>query len=361
MATDIQDKLTIIVGAGASKEFGLPTGKELSQKIVELLSERSDHFSTSFTDYEFNRALEIALDTRAVPGKKQEIFNAAKLIRENLPIAPSIDNFLHTHRADQSTVWIGKLAIVFLLLRAEADSSLKVDPSNLYNKLDLKNVADTWLGQLFTQLAVAGDFSSFSARLKKIYFISFNYDRCIQQFFVFAARQYFNLDESQVKLMLSDLNIHYIYGSIGEYRIKSSVETSFGSPLNAHNCLSLVDKIQTFTEGRDAQDREALAVAIDGAKELYFLGFGFNKLNLDRIFPTNGFACRSVFATTLGQPELAISQIDAYLGRKLGQYTKTGSRDWFRMGSALITLKSIPSRDLIWECHRNFQTSPRHE
>ena len=42
-------KTLIVVGAGASKEVGLPTGKELKGKIIELLADR--FFQDAFQQY----------------------------------------------------------------------------------------------------------------------------------------------------------------------------------------------------------------------------------------------------------------------------------------------------------------------
>jgi hypothetical protein len=353
----VKDNICIVLGAGASKEFGLPTGKELAEKITGLLSTKTEPFNAYFTDSEFNQAVETAIRSGLVSGK-QSIFTAARLIRDNLPIAPSIDNFLHTHRQNTDLVWLGKLSIIFTLLRAEASSILVIDRSNSNNRLDLKKASVTWIGQLFTQLLVAGNFDAFANRLKKISFVSFNYDRCVHQFIAFASKQYFDLTDTQVNHLLSNLNVHYVYGSIGEYDFRGGNESNYGHHPTAYNSLGLIGKIQTFTEGRDAKDREEIRHYIDGAREVYFLGFGFNKLNIERIVPPEGYACNSVFGTTLGQPELAASQIQEELRLNFAKFLIDANGERVRYDSIEPVLKHVPCRDLIWECHRNFQTAP---
>jgi hypothetical protein len=357
MAQIVKDTICIVLGAGASKEFGLPTGKELAEQIIKLLNCKIDPFTAYFTDSEFNLAVEHAVRLGLVSGK-QRVFDAARLIRDSLPIAPSIDNFLHTHRHNADLVWLGKLSIVFTLLRAEASSLLVIDRSNSYNKLDLRKSSSTWIGQLFTQLLVAGNFDSFVNRLSKISFVSFNYDRCVHQFIAFASKQYFALSDTQVNHLLSCLNVHYVYGSIGEYAFRGGNESNYGSYPTAQNSIELISKIQTFTEGRDAKDREELHRQIDGAREIYFLGFGFNKLNMERIVPSEGYACNSVFGTTLGQPELAASQILEELQLKFAKFLIDAGGKRVKYDSVTPVLKHVACKDLIWECHRNFQTAP---
>lgn len=354
----VQEKIAIVVGAGASKEFGLPTGKELCERIINLLEVRESGLDSTFVDSEFGRAVRIGLRGGNFVGRTQDIYRAAKLIRENLSIAPSIDNFLHTHRSNSDLVFLGKLAIVFCLLRAEASSSLAVDPSNIYNRLELGRVGQSWLGQLFTQLAVAGDFSDFLNRLSSVFFLSFNYDRCIQQFFAFAARQYFDLDDESVGKLVAKLNIHYIYGSIGDFQILSGNRTTFGFRPEAENCLNLVGKIQTFTEGRESDDSMKLSEYLDGAREIYFLGFGFNKLNLKRLFPSGSISGRSVFATTKGLPEMAASQIAVDLEGFIRKSLLNGIGERIQYEPAKMTFKNVTCSNLIWECQRNFQTMP---
>lgn len=354
----VQDKVAIVIGAGASKEFGLPTGSELSGQIIELLKARTDHIRSWFVDDEFDRAIEIAVRDRLTFGSKQHLIKTARLLEENLSIAPSIDNFLHTHRSNSDIVFLGKLAIVFCLLRAEKGSILKVDPSNIHNRLDLKKCAETWVGRLFTQLAVAGDFNAFVERLRKVYFVSFNYDRCVQQFMSCAARQYFDLTETQVASLLSNLNIHYIYGNIGPFNARSTIDTSFGSNPSAENCIGLVSELQTFTEGQNSNDRHILDAYLDNSREIYFLGFGFNKLNMDRILPLNGLCANSIFSTTKGVPETAVSQIRDDLDGRIGRFLVDATKARVRYDSSRTLFKSVSCSELIWECQRNFQTSP---
>ncbi|MFO1201018.1 MAG: hypothetical protein U1E58_00065 [Tabrizicola sp.] len=358
MVQIVQDKVAIVLGAGASKEFGLPTGGELSAQIIELLKTRTDHFRSWFVDSEFDRAIEVAIRDRVTSGGKQSLIKAARLLEENLSIAPSIDNFLHTHRSNTDIVWLGKLAIVFCLLRAEYRSILKVDPSNIHNRLNLKKCAETWVGRLFTQLAVAGDFEAFVDRLRKIYFVSFNYDRCVQQFMSCAARQYFDLSETQVSSLLSNLNVHYIYGNIGPFIAKSAIDTSFGSNPSAENCIGLIPELQTFTEGQDSNDQRVLDAYLNNSREIYFLGFGFNKLNLDRILPTSGLCADSIFSTTKGVPETAVSQIREELDGRIGKFLIDAKDARVRYDSARALFKNVSCGELIWECQRNFQTSP---
>jgi hypothetical protein len=173
----------IVVGAGASKEFGLPVGAELKSIISEKLDIRYDDWGSR-----------VVMGDRAIADTLRKISSeeislndyqrAGWIIRDNMDLAPSIDNYLDTHSGNEALVKVGKLAICSAILDAEKQSLLAGSQNDYGNfSLNFSHIKETWLGKLFTILVSGRNFEGFLEALKSIKFISFNYDRCIQNFF----------------------------------------------------------------------------------------------------------------------------------------------------------------------------------
>ncbi|MFC6636690.1 hypothetical protein GV827_15090 [Sulfitobacter sp. JBTF-M27] len=184
----------IVVGAGASQEFDLPTGAELTEILQNNLAFQRSDGGLSLRPGN-GRELFVALrDYAARQGKPVAPLQEATLfISENMALAPSIDNFLDTHKSDEEIVLVGKIAIANAILAAERTSKLPVDPSNIYNRMRFEELRETWASVFFKIIVVKRDYEAFLAAISSITFISFNYDRCIKQFFTHAARSYFRL------------------------------------------------------------------------------------------------------------------------------------------------------------------------
>ncbi len=127
----------IVVGAGASREFNLPTGAELASIIERDLNFRSDQFGQLVGapgDMELRRAIGVL--AQQTGESTATYINSARQISRNMALTPSIDNYLDTHRNDANLVNVGKLAIANAIIKAERRSTLYIDEANTYNRLN---------------------------------------------------------------------------------------------------------------------------------------------------------------------------------------------------------------------------------
>ena len=132
--------------------------------------------------------------------------NAAKLIANNMPIAKSIDNFLHSHNENKIVKLCGKLAIVRSILQAERNSALYVDhPSQ---SLDQLLVANSWFNRLAQVLFEEMTPRNLGSIFENVSFITFNYDRCIEIFLQHALRSYFDLTQEQVNVAMQGFDCY---------------------------------------------------------------------------------------------------------------------------------------------------------
>lgn len=284
-------KLTLIVGAGASKEFGLPVGSELKQKIASLLDIRFDYNQQEGGGYiDINPHL-----------------HAAWRIRDAMPQAISIDNFIDNHQGDEKIELCGKLAIVKSILDAEKRSKIYVDPSNNRNGLNYASTESCWLNP-FTRLITENcRADQLEDRLSSVSFVIFNYDRCIEHYLYHALQNYYKLSETRVAELLNAVQFYHPYGSVGSlpWQSRPNVAT-FGGELHPGSLLENAKQIKTFTEGTDPNSSEICEIreSVASSSNLLFLGFAFHKLNMQLISPGTSdideISQKRAFATAFG-------------------------------------------------------------
>jgi len=303
-------KNVIIVGAGASAEFNLPVGNQLKDTIAQLSDIRFGEWGRELVSgsYDIVRTLE------SLPGGNvNDYLGVAWKIRDNMPLAPSIDNFLDTHSNNARLVEFGKLAITSALMSAEKNSTLYIDRIDP-DAFNFKNLSNTWLAQFFTILVAQRNFEAFLDALTNITFISFNYDRCIYQFFTHAAQSYFGLENNDVLSVIENLNIIYPYGNIGDFSWSNPKYTNYGKEYYGEILIEKSKQLRTFTEGTDSETIELIDSSLQSADSVLFMGFGFLNLNMELLFENKIYPVPKVLATGKGLSANSINELIMELG-----------------------------------------------
>lgn len=290
-----------VIGAGASQEFGLPVGSELKSHISRLCSTAPDHlYGLKSTSREFSGILsQISTSMRDPTG--MSALRAAQLISKGLPQFPSIDNFIHFHQSNEAVVAVAKAAIAVALSVAERGSKISHNDENLYSMINLELASGTWLQKLFTMLCEASSFDMFIERLKSITFISFNYDRCIQQYILWAAKLSFDLLPAQLLEVRGAINVTYVYGHLGDILVDGMQISGFGQSLDRFNFEDSASRVRTFTEGVSEDGVKVSIQNLLGSADIVgFFGFGFHKLNFELFRGPKKFSAQRVIVTTRG-------------------------------------------------------------
>ena len=244
-------KTLFVVGAGASKEAELPTGNELTDTIVGLINIQFEHFSTQTSGDE---AITAALfeHVKNEDGSRGDInphLHACWHIRDAMPHAISIDNFIDSHYGDHRIELCGKLAIVRSILMAERKSLLFIDRSRSDELLNFSKFHNTWYHYIMQRLTDGCQKTHLSQIFDNISFIIFNYNRCIQQFLYYALQNYFRIPSSEAKGLLSTLKVFHPYGTTGLLPWQTERNpTEFGGGAYGTDLLTLANGISTFTE-----------------------------------------------------------------------------------------------------------------
>lgn len=319
-------KILFVVGAGASEEANLPTSKQLKTNIASILDIRFKQFKKHSGDDAVCDALRYAVQAQDPPSDDiNPYLRAALRIRDAMPQATSIDNFIDNHRGNEKIELCGKLAIVRAILEAERSSYMYVDPLRADSKINFNLLADKWFYSFFNLLTENCIEDGLQKRMESVALIIFNYDRCVEHFLYHSLQNYYGMDEKAAAELVQHMEIYHPYGTVGNLPWQQGDNpVPFGDELHAQRLLNVSKEIKTFTEGTDQESSKIIAIRklVLESRIILFLGFAFHQLNLDLLKPSDPAAGKSIrrkyFATAKG---ISASNVDI-ISRGLSKLAK---------------------------------------
>ena len=299
-------KTVIVVGAGASREAGLPTNDELKKIIAQDLDIKFD-----FQQFSGDRTIAAALD---VCGGINLYLPACWRIRDALPQAMSIDNFIDAHQGNREIELSGKLGIVKSILQAERKSRLYVDQRNMNNNFNFGSVERTWFNAFWQRIPENCQAEGLGERLSSVVLVVFNYDRCIEHFLYQSIQNYYGLRPEEAASLITAMEIYHPYGMVGSLPWAGGLDRiEFGAMPNSQSLVKIAAQIKTFTEGTDpnASNVEKIRNHVKTADRLVFLGFAYHRQNLELLRLSNQRTKRAIrcYGTTFGISDADLEEI----------------------------------------------------
>ncbi len=277
-------KTVLILGAGASKDFGFPTGRELVEKVCTQSGE-------------LNINLELFKEVMG----RQNLPTINKFYRAlQLADPTSVDAWLELN---SEFIWAGKVAIAMVLLSHEKHSCLK--PEN------------SWYQLLFDRLN--SPFDTFQDN--KLTMVTFNYDRSLEQYLFERFRNtHTTRSENECKKKLGQLEILHMYGSLGRLPWQTD------DPKNPTTCVdygAVQTKEMTIAAAKNIEIMPENSPGITGkfqrfkelmrdCQALYFLGFGYHDVNMQRLGISTLGIPPKVMGTAKGLSYQRIREIESY-------------------------------------------------
>ncbi|MCP4703700.1 MAG: hypothetical protein GY865_03740, partial [candidate division Zixibacteria bacterium] len=209
-------------------------------------------------------------------------------IRDALPQAISIDNFIDSQRGNEKIAICGKLAIVRSILEAEKNSILFFEKHGRESGLKYSSLEKTWYLPFFQLITENCEKNDLEKRFQSISLVIFNYDRCLEHFLHNALQNYYRITDIEAAELIKHIKIYHPYGSVGTLPwAGQEARMEFGADPNATQLLDLTNKIKTFTEGTDPESSDISDIKdhIRQTNKLVFVGFAFHKLNMQLITP----------------------------------------------------------------------------
>jgi hypothetical protein len=256
----IRRETVLILGAGASRPYGFPLGAGLVDQICkEMLGGSQNTMPQRLDMYHCDRSGTAVAFARA--------------LRESRSY--SIDRFLETREAFRG---VGKAAIADVLLRAEDDDAL-----------DAADIRIDWYRYLFDVLAHRS-LANFKAQVAKLSIITFNFDRSLERALFRMLQSRFGLSDEDAAQATGLLAIRRVHGTLGEC-VWLNPSNGRANPYGIrpdhrsfHHAVSIAaSQIKNVHDEVDASVIEQLKRPLSTAEAIYFIGFGFDERNLERL------------------------------------------------------------------------------
>jgi len=250
----------IITGAGASTDFGFPTGS----RLVELMIQELTHVVNAITN----------LNSHKFKWDRIEVIQFIQKVPKSN--TPSIDDWIKFNPEFRE---LARFSIALTLLRLESSNRIYQNSSSYLRQI--------WYKMIY-EVNHPSDFLK-----NNVSFITFNYDRSIEEFFLMSLANYFgnSINENELLLLYKSIKIHHVYGGI-PYDLKTSSSHTYTSQYGSgvtikeddiSKVFKISENISVIHDDDDSSFNDGIFDLIKDAKSIIFLGFGYNMDSLMKL------------------------------------------------------------------------------
>jgi len=281
----IKKRTVFVLGAGASCPYGYPSGACLREIIC---------FDGGFRDSYFSYLQDRRLNLNDKDKKVRDIQHFIKIFK-NAHIK-SIDVFMANNPKLAST---GKYILSFEIFRAELNSRFGEEAKREQERLDdLRKTPDhkrylwgtagfqggDWYFYLYNRfldgligIDALPDFSD-----GNITFITFNYDRSLEQFLYNSLRcLYSEVPEDMIIQTLKKLKIIHVYGKIAPLKWENQTDfVDYKQQIDEPLLERTAKNIETIYEVKENPELIEANNLLKQAEVIFFLGFGYAPENM---------------------------------------------------------------------------------
>lgn len=299
----ITQQTVFILGAGASTPYGYPTGAGLKKMICYESGKLLDQLIPIADDGHGSSWEKDKKDTI----KK----NTVKFI-ERFSQAPGdfIDRFLETNAKVPDIPETGRILIALSILDAEKISKFLRDE-------DGKDIALDWYKELFLLMndKLRGSDAYLEFKKNKVNFITFNYDRSLEYFLYNSLIQtYGSIDLRKHRpLDLIPFKFIHVYGKIDNFPWEDPPGFEYRIEYGVRDKLKIANNIKLIHE-RDDEFLNEIKELVREAKNIFFLGFGYDEDNMRALgWPKNFNEDKRIFGTAFNLSQSRIEEIRAMI------------------------------------------------
>src|SRR5712692_7461207 len=138
---------------------------------------------------------------------------------------------------------------------------------------------------------------------RNVTLINFNYDRTIEHYLYSRLQTNFGFESIEAAEAISSLQMIRPYGSVGSLPWQNGNKVPYGDHIRRdHNKMFLLaQNVRTYTEQNLSHDlQSAIQAAMNAARLVVFLGFGFHQQNMSLLQATTGAEWRRALGTVMG-------------------------------------------------------------
>ncbi|MBZ2164476.1 hypothetical protein [Methanobacterium spitsbergense] len=237
----------LILGAGASMPYGYPSGEDLRSYIIKNLSN---------DESKLNEIIQLGYSLKDVKNFVNDLKGSQTY---------TIDEFIESR---EELIEIGKCAIAQALIPYESK-----------NKLYEENNPQHWYRLLFKRMRTK-KFEDFDSN--EISIVTFNYDRSIEEFLFNTIQRLYGKSNDKCSEKINEIPIVHVYGKLGDLEWQNSMGRPYDPKITSMKLKSAAMGIRTMHD-YDKMGIKKIKNFCKKCKELYFLGFGYDPINLRRL------------------------------------------------------------------------------
>lgn len=260
----IANSTVLVLGAGASMDYGFPSGAGLVKQVASRLRG---------ADGLVPLLLGLGHEMKDISAFKEALIGSQ---------AYSVDAFLESR---EHFIPIGKAAMAYVLKLHEYEKWLDMD--------------DHWYKFLWSRLRTK--FDDFGQN--KLSIVTYNYDRSLEQFLYTTLMYSLGKQREESITMLKSIPIVHLHGHLGQLSWQHpDNHFDYGKRIKTSDDLLRVAKeIVVIHERTDESEEYAQAQELlKQAGRVYLLGFGFGETNLKRLGLSKLYSGITIRATALG-------------------------------------------------------------
>ena len=313
-----------VVGAGASREVDMPTGRQL----IDIIAKKLDYQLVNGSRRQGcgdDDILDIFQQHTQTREGIESFFQAAWRVRVGIIYSKSIDSFMDIHKDDEKVQLCGKLAIVKSILEAEQGSYLHIEKDG-GDFRDLEKLKSTWLFDFARNINDGVRKTEISRIFEKVSFIIFNYDRCFEHFMFNALQRLYSIDADAAASVMKTLRIVHPYGTISNLLWQDKKGMPFGFPANRTAMQLMASRIKTYTEQIERSETLAeMRGMVADAHIIVFIGFSYHPENMKLLGLEHAGDVEQIFGTAKGLSEsdaaFIVKEIEAGVPKKKARKT----------------------------------------
>lgn len=277
----------LIIGAGASQPYGFPSGRELTEIIMNNLREP--------------QKTPLGKELEAFGCTRRELSHFAQELR--LSQHYSVDAFLDDRR---EFIQVGKLAIAAVLIPRE-------DPTKLF-------ATDNWYKYLLNRLLNR----SAPERVSSLTILTYNYDRSLDYYLFTACKRRFDLTNKATIERLKSVEIIHLHGHLGNLLHQRPEEDGYEyqTILKHDHLLQASKSIRIIHEDlNESVEYQTARERLAQAKEICFMGTSFHHKNIERLAPNLWRQnAENIRGTVMGIPLSERADVYSHFGGKMSPY-----------------------------------------
>jgi|CXWL01.1.fsa_nt_gi hypothetical protein len=264
----IKKNTVFVLGAGASCDFGYPTGEQLKQKVIEIL-----------LNSRIKKVFEEGYGIR--PGMSELIGSFVQDLKKDQ--SSTIDRFLLKNPPDYKN--FGRAAIAQAIMECEEESLLFRLDKNWY--YEIYKIIDSSHPNLL------------KLNQNKLKIVTFNYDRSLEHYLYRKfIGDYGAQRENEIIQQLNQIPIIHIHGKVNSLPWQEGQRRRYQKGGFIPEIFDLAKDIKL--PGDNPNDVDRAKVIIQDAEKIYFIGFGYDEQNLQQLDLNLFTPDKHIFGTCLG-------------------------------------------------------------